>query len=101
MRRHLEVGNIERGKSVWHRKTSLSSTRLRSPTMASRMRPRVQFNDRDLWGVYHGYLRSHSRWLHKDDEDGQTEETLGLLEYALGYPLARARKWLSQAPSGI
>jgi WD40 repeat protein len=65
--------------------------------MAIRMHPRVQFNDRDLWGVYHGFLRSHSRWLHKDDEDGHTEETLGLLEYALGYPLARVRKWMSQA----
>jgi hypothetical protein len=66
-------------------------------TMPIRMPPRVQFNDRDIWGVYHGYLRYYSEWPHRAEEDGDAEETLALLEYALGYPLARVRKWLSQA----
>jgi WD40 repeat protein len=64
--------------------------------MAMRMLPRVEFNDRDSWGVYHGYLRSHSSSQHILT-DGDNEETLGLLEYALGYPVARVRKWLRQA----
>src|SRR5260370_2532488 len=65
--------------------------------MSILMPPRFRFNDRDIWGVYHGYLRSHSRWSDRAGEDGHDEETLGLLEYALGYPLARVRRWMSRA----
>jgi WD40 repeat protein len=61
------------------------------------MEPRIRLKDRDVWGIYLSFERNLSRWSGHADQDGDTEETLGVLEYAVGYPLARVRSWLSRA----
>lgn len=65
--------------------------------MDTRMRPRVKREGREPWAWYERTWRSYSASFGVFFDEGYEEELLGLLEYALGYPLARVRDWLARA----